>query len=357
MSAQRTEKPTPRRVKKAREEGRFLTSRELTSSVQFVAFLVLLGVFGATLFEALRKLTASFLRMAVGFECTPGSLTALSTELFRSFGLPLMLGGSCLTLAAAAAQASTTKLGISTHKLVPNLARLNPIQKLRELPKQNLPAFLQSAALVPLFGYALYALMRSWLPRVGTLTLAPVEISLRIVAAEAKDLLWRGAYVLIALACLDFWRHKRRYDSELKMTKQEVREEIKESDANPQMKARIRRIQRDTARRSMFKNVPQATAIIVNPTHYAVAIRYEMDSMSAPKLVAKGKNLIARRIRQIASEHQVPIVENKPLAQALYRSVDVGQEIPAHLYKAVAEILAYLFKIMRTQQKGFRPRP
>jgi flagellar biosynthesis protein FlhB len=135
------------------------------------------------------------------------------------------------------------------------------------------------------------------------------------------------------------------------MTKQEVRDEAKETEGNPQIKGRIRRIQRDLARRSMMKEVAKATAVIVNPTHYAVAILYEMESMAAPRVLAKGKNYLARRIRELALEHAVPIIENQPLAQALYKSVEVGQEIPAHLYRAVAEVLAYIFKLMHPRKK------
>jgi len=131
------------------------------------------------------------------------------------------------------------------------------------------------------------------------------------------------------------------------MSKQEVRDEAKDTDGNPQIKGRIRRIQRDLARRSMMKEVPNATAVIVNPTHYSVAIRYEMDSMAAPLVLAKGRNYLARRIREIAIQHQVPIIENQPLAQALYKLADLGQEIPPHLYRAVAEVLAYIFKLMQ----------
>jgi flagellar biosynthetic protein FlhB len=118
------------------------------------------------------------------------------------------------------------------------------------------------------------------------------------------------------------------------------------------MKARVRRLQRDSARRNMMKEIPKATAVVVNPTHYAVAIRYRMDDMAAPAVVAKGKNYLALRIREKAIECQVPIVENPPLAQALYKSVEVGQEIPPHLYRAVAEILAYIFKLMNGRAPG-----
>jgi flagellar biosynthesis protein FlhB len=130
------------------------------------------------------------------------------------------------------------------------------------------------------------------------------------------------------------------------MSRHDIREEFKETEGNPQMKMRIRRLLRDRIRRNMMKQVPTATAVIVNPTHYAVAIRYEMDWTSAPTVVAKGKNYLALRIRQRAVENQVPLIENPPLAQALYKSAEVGQEIPAHLYRAVAEILAYIYRLM-----------
>jgi flagellar biosynthetic protein FlhB len=136
------------------------------------------------------------------------------------------------------------------------------------------------------------------------------------------------------------------------MSKQDIKEEMKDLEGNPQMRARIRRLMRERLRRQMMKEVPKATAVVVNPTHFAVAIRYQVESMAAPVVVAKGKNYLAQRIRQKAVEHQVPIIENAPLAQALYQSVEVGQEIPPHLYRAVAEILAYIFKLMNGRLPG-----
>jgi len=130
------------------------------------------------------------------------------------------------------------------------------------------------------------------------------------------------------------------------MTKQEVREEAKETEGNPQTRARIRRLQRELLRRQMMRQVPKATAVVVNPTHYAVALRYQTEVMPAPRVVAKGKNYLAQRIRQLAIHHQVPVIENPPLAQALYESTEVGQEIPPHLYRAVAEVLAYIYRLM-----------
>jgi flagellar biosynthetic protein FlhB len=178
--------------------------------------------------------------------------------------------------------------------------------------------------------------------------------------------LWRAAGLFLLMGVIDLAWQRRRYLAQLRMTKYEVRQEAKEQEGNPQMKARIRRIQRDMARRKMMQQVPTATAVIVNPTHYAVAIYYPIlnlglgsglgsrvnprdhsgDDGSAPRVVAKGKNYLAARIRQKALEHQVPIVENPLLARALYDSVEVGQEIPDYLYRAVAEILAYIYRLM-----------
>jgi flagellar biosynthetic protein FlhB len=179
-----------------------------------------------------------------------------------------------------------------------------------------------------------------------------VEPGFRMVCASLGTLLWKACGVFLVFGAVDLFRQRRRYRKDLRMSKQEIRDEFKENEGNPQMKARIRRIRRDLLRHQMMKEVPKATAVIVNPTHYAVALRYALDSMATPVVVAKGKNYLALRIRQRAIEHQVPIVENPPLAQALYRSVDPGQEIPANLYRAVAEILAYVYKLMNGRLPG-----
>jgi flagellar biosynthetic protein FlhB len=171
------------------------------------------------------------------------------------------------------------------------------------------------------------------------------------VAASIQTLLWKAAFVFVVFGAVDLLRQKRRYQQDLKMSKQEIRDEFKEVEGSPLMKQRIRKLRRDMARRRMMHEVPTATAVIVNPTHYAVALKYDMSSPGAPRVVAKGKNYLALRIRQRAIEHQVPLIENPPLAQALYKHVEVGQEIPAVFYRAVAEVLAYIFKLMN----GRRP--
>ena len=147
----------------------------------------------------------------------------------------------------------------------------------------------------------------------------------------------------------DLLRQYRRYQKDMRMSKQEVREEMKESEGDPYIRARIRRLRRDLLRQQMMKQVPTATAVIVNPTHYAVALRYDHGSTAVPMVVAKGRNHLALRIREMAVSNGVPLVENPPLAQALYKSVKTGQEIPPHLYRAVAEVLAYIYRLMNKQ--------
>ena len=237
------------------------------------------------------------------------------------------------------------------EKLTPDFSRLNPLQKLKDVPKQGFSAVTQALLLIPIFGFAVYQIVVGNLAAFVSLPLLALEPALNIVQKSFSSLLWKAGMVLLMIGAVDLLRQRSRYSKSMRMTKHEVRQEHKESDGNPQIKQRIRRIQRDFARRTMMLEVPKATAVIVNPTHFSVAIRYDMDTMAAPRVVAKGKNYLAHRIRAIATEHQIPIIENQPLAQALYKSADVGQEIPPELYRAVAEILAYIFKLMNQRRR------
>jgi flagellar biosynthetic protein FlhB len=178
-----------------------------------------------------------------------------------------------------------------------------------------------------------------------TLPMRGLLAGVTAIGGWAAWLLWRAAAVLLVLGILDWLRQRSRYFQQLRMSKQEIREEMKEMEGNAQVKAKIRRMQREMARRRSISLVPTASVVVVNPTHYAVAIRYVQSEMAAPKVVAKGKNALAAKIRKIAAESAIPIVENRPLAQALYKSADVGGEIPPAFYRAVAEVLAYIYRV------------
>ncbi len=343
---QRTEKPTKRRLDKSRKEGQFPVSREFVSALQFLAFVWLFVTWSGHFVDRSREFTRAVLLQAFHTEVNRWGLVRLYREALFSIFVPLFLAGTCLMAITLAGQMGSTQFGFSAQKLVPQFNRLNPMKKIQELPKQNLASLGQALLLLPIFGYAVYRIAADSLLSYLSLPGLSILPAFQLITESYRTLLWKAAYILCFLGFIDLVRQQKRHAKSLKMSKQEVKEESKETEGNPQMKQRVRRIQRDLARRSMMKEIPKATAIIVNPTHYAVAIRYDMDSMAAPRVVAKGKNYLAQRIRQIANDHQVPIVENQPLAQALYKSADVGQDIPPHLYRAVAEILAYLFKLM-----------
>ncbi len=346
MADDRTEQPTKRRLEKARREGQFPASRELTTAAQFLGFVALLRFWTPQLLDHLRSLTHEVLEAAFRPAITVQFLTGFYRAALIHVLYPVLLAGAGMALIGLAAQLGVTRFGFSPQKLAPDFSRLNPANKLRDLPAQNFAAALQSSVLFPVIGLALYAIARDNLEAYLRLPSLSFAAGLAVVSHSLMTFFWRAAFAFVVLGVLDMLRQQRRFTKSLRMSKQEIRDEHKESEGSPEIKARIRRLQRDAARRNMMKAVPTATAVVVNPTHYAVAIRYELEKMAAPLVVAKGKNYLARRIREIAVRNQVPIVENQPLAQALYKSADVGQEIPPHLYRAVAEILAYIFKLM-----------
>jgi len=348
---QRSEKPTKRKLDNSRREGQFPASRELLAALQFLTFVILLSAGGARFFERVHEAARYFLTAAFHFELTPRLLFRLyRNSLVHVFG-PLLWMGCSLTAISLAAQLGGTRLGLSLKNLAPDPKRLNPLQKIRNVPRQNLAAFVQALVFLPLLGLAVYKIEDGNLAAFAGLARVGLQPALRIVSDSFRDFLWKAAALFCAIGLLDFVRIYRRHYKSLRMTKLEVRDEQKETEGNPQIKGRVRRLQRDLARRNMMKEIPNATVVIVNPTHFAVAIRYEMEGMAAPKVLAKGKNYLALRIRQIALDHQVPMVENQPLAQALYKSADLGQEIPPQLYQAVAEVLAYIYKLTHPRRK------
>ena len=343
---QKSEQPTQQRLKKAREEGNFPASREFISAVQFTGFVTLSVIFGGALLRQVGMLMRTLLAWAFAGEVTvPRLMTLLRYEIVPRF-VPLMIAGLALSALSLTAQLATTKLGISLEKLMPDIKRLNPLKKLTSLPGQNLPVFLQAVLLLPLVAYVVYYEVSENLDAFLELPWMGVQPAIARIGSTIETLLWRAVMLFLVVGICDLLWQRHRYTKQLKMSKHEVKQESKEQQGSPHIKQKIRRLQRDAARRNMMKAIPTATAVIVNPTHYAVAIQYSMDGGAAPKVVAKGKNYVAARIRKRAIEAGVPIVENAPLARALYTSVDVGQEIPTHLYRAVAEILAYIYKLM-----------
>jgi flagellar biosynthetic protein FlhB len=343
---QATEQPTQRRLEKARQEGRFPVSREMLAAAQFLSFAMLMAGTGAAWCAGLMGCLRWMLDEAFHAEVTPRELERMLFTVTLKHLAPLAGLALTLMVVTIGGHLAITRFGFAAKNLAPQFGRLNFLNKARELPRQNLPMLVQALILLPVFGMAVYGVVKDNLNALTAMPLESIQGGARQMTDSLETLVWRASGVFLVLGSIDLWRQRRRHINDLKMSKQEIREESKELESNPQMKARIRRLQRDWMRRRMMQQVPTATAVIVNPTHYSVAIRYVMDSMAAPVVVAKGKNHMALRIRQIAVENQIPVIENPPLAQALYKSAEVGQEIPGHLFRAVAEILAYIYRLM-----------
>jgi flagellar biosynthetic protein FlhB len=343
---QRTEQPTQQRLKKAREEGRFAVSKELVAAVQFAVFASLLTGMAGAWWPSTRATARELLLSAFRLELNPVSVQSVVVQYIVPLGVVLGISGMLMMGASLLTQLAVTGFGLASSRLSPDITRLNPVSNLRELPRRNRGAFLEASVMLPVMLAVSWAVISGRLDEFLRLPLSGIENSVRVLGGAFSELLWKATVVFLAWGAFDLFRQKQRYTKDLRMTKQEIREEFKQNEGSPEIKAKIRRLRRELLRRRMMSEVPSATAVIVNPTHFAVALRYNMQTMPAPKVVAKGKNYLALRIRQKALDHQVPVIENPPLAQALYKNVEVGQDIPAALYRAVAEVLAYVFRMM-----------
>lgn len=349
---QRTEKATAQRERKARDEGRFPVSREVVAAIQFAVFTGLITALVDSWWPSSIQMVRHLLASAFDRELSRASVSSVLRNELAPQGFVLLGMGGFLIAASLLTQLASTGFGLAPSKLAPDLTRLNPMNNLRELPGRNQRAVVEALVLLPVLLGLCWLVVSGSLQDFLRLPLMTAPRAIQVVGDTMSELLWKASGAFLLWGAIDLVRQRRRFERDLKMTKQEVKEEFKQNEGNPEIKMKIRRMRRELLRRRMMAEVPTATAVIVNPTHFAVALRYDMQGMSTPKVVAKGKNYLALRIKEKALAHKVPVVENPPLAQALYKHVEVGQEIPAHLYRAVAEVLAYVFRLMGGRRSG-----
>jgi flagellar biosynthetic protein FlhB len=346
----KTEQPTGRRIQKAREEGQFVSSREMVAAFQFLVFVAIALFWFPSWLRGMREMLRASLTVAFSAHLDIASLVTIAKALLERAFLPIAFIGAITLAATFGLHLTITRMGLSLKKLTPNLTRLSPAGKFKNILRQGPAGMFQAAFMLVLFGLVIYGIARQNAEALLAMPFASLEVGLMSVGASIRDILWKAAGVFLIFGIIDLVRQRRRFIKDLRMTKQEVKEEVKEMEGNPHVKGKIRRLQRDLARRRMMQEVATATAVVVNPTHFAVALRYDHATMATPVVVAKGKNYLALRIRQLAVENGVPLVENPPLAQALYKSVEVGREIPPHLYRAVAEVLGYIYRLTRSRR-------
>ena len=346
MADDKQEKPTAERLRKAREDGNFLSSRGMLTATQFIIFVWLIGMILPTWSLSLQAATRRVFLSAFETELSAQNWTVLMRGLLFHTMSPLFVLGASMLGATFAVNLAVSKLGFSFNKLIPNLKNLNPMGRLSGLPMQNLKSLGEAVFLILALSVLVNSLYHQQSEMMLRIPFQALPVSVSEIISSIHGLLWKAAFIFILFGAVDVAFQYQRYMKGLKMSKQEVKDEHKRSEGDPQIKMRIRRLRRELLRRQMMKQVPQATAVIVNPTHFAVAIRYEMETMSSPIVVAKGKNWLALRIRQVATQSEVPIIENPPLARALYDAAEIGSAISPEFYKAIAEVLAYVYKLM-----------
>jgi flagellar biosynthetic protein FlhB len=349
QGGEKTEAPTPRRIEKAREEGQIPVSKDLSAAAALAGATVGAAMVGP---DAARALIAA---MTALYERSHAVDPALMAEALRPTiraALLLLLGIAAFALVLGAGSTlAQTQLHLSLKRIAPRLSRLSPLAGAKRLVSvENLVEFLKSLAkLAVLIAAAVAVLWDAPSRLVHAAEWAPATL-LAVTVADAFRLLLALLAALAVIGVLDVAWMRYRHSQRLRMSRQDIREEMKQSEGDPEIRARLRRIRAERARSRMLAQVPKATVVVTNPTHYAVALAYDRGSSAAPKVVAKGVDHLAAKIRALAEEHRIPVVANPPLARALY-TVELDREIPEEHYQAVAEIIAYVWRL-----KGLVPR-
>jgi flagellar biosynthetic protein FlhB len=349
FAGEKTEPATEKKREEARQQGNVAKSQDLSSVAILLAAFLMLRFYGPQLYG----MCGEYMRYITGHAILTELTYNNALVLFNQFILMLVktLTPFLLVVGLASVAANMVQIGFLFRfdPLTPNIDRLNPISGLQNVFSWKLVAELVKSILkIAIVAYIPYATIRDQIPmiiRFVQLQPAPAYILLlKIVFSMAMKII----FVLLALALADWAFQKWRHEENLKMSKEDIKEEYKQREGDPKIKQKIREKQRQASSKRMMEEVPSATVVVTNPTHIACALRYEQGQEGAPTVVAMGTGLIARRIKEVAQENNVPIIENKPLARALHKMVDIGDEIPSDLYGAVVEILAQVYRMRQT---------
>jgi flagellar biosynthetic protein FlhB len=344
MPGERTEQATQHRREKARREGDILHSRELSAAAGTLAGALALGVLGPRTMEAWRGAFAGFLALGSATHWEPATLeptlVAARRLVLEVLGPPAVVMALVAVAALGAGIAQTGGVSVHASALAWKPERVNPVANLKNLFSLRAAARL-GKSLIPAAFLAVFAVERI----ARQLSIPPFSTErLELLGNDVYGLLVAAAWLLFGWSAIDYLVEWQSRESRLKMSRQDLRDEYKETEGSPQIRGRIRSLQRQMRRRRVKADVAKAAVVLTNPTHYAVALGFDFVAMEAPRVLAKGRNLLAEEIKAEARWAGVPIVENPPLAQSLYRTVEVGQSIPVELYAAVAAILAYLYR-------------
>jgi flagellar biosynthetic protein FlhB len=353
---EKTEQPTEKKLRESREKGEVPRSRDLSGALVVLAGVAALMSSGESAFLHARQIFSlglGYSREALFSDALPGrTLHAAMSEALSLFA-PVAVATMLATLAAPLLLGG---LNFSAQALQPKFERLDPIKGLGKIFAMRGLVELGKALLKLIFiGTVLLLLLRHWQGELQATGRGSVMAGIaQSIGLLGRSALWFGS-MLALIGGIDALYQKYDHGKNLRMTKQEIKDEMKESEGNPEMKGRIRQVQQAQARRRMMEDLPKADVVVVNPTHFAVALRYDDGRMGAPRVIAKGVDVMAQQIRLVAGSHRIPMVEAPPLARALYATTELGREIPAALYVAVAQVLAYVYQLKQATAQGETP--
>lgn len=351
-SSERTEAPTPHRLREARRKGQIPKSIEASSAAILLLTFMFLTTFGQWMITPLKGL------MIQTF--TSFTMPDLSVNNLEAGGLTLTLviaqalGPLLFALLLAGIMANMVQVGFlfSMEALKPDVSRINPWNGVKRIfSERGLVELVKSLLKLAVIGVVVYISLRDNAETITSASRVSISQALANIVAIGRLIGLRVAGTILVIAIVDYLFQRRAHEKSLRMSKQEIREEIKRFE-NPQLKARIRTRQRQLAFNRMMAAVPESDVVITNPTHLAIVLRYDQAKMQAPQVVAKGERLMAERLKKLAKEHHIPTVENKPLARALFKTVEINQFVPADLYQAVAEVLAFVYRLKPARRKA-----
>lgn len=345
---ERTEKPTAKKLQEARRKGQVARSAELTSAVGLTAAMGVLTFAGPAMLDRMRGMLIDGLQGAgTSREMTPEAVMAVATQLGFAALLAVVPVAVAMALVGIVIGGAQTRFNFATGALKPDFKKLNPVKGAKQIfGLQGVFELVKNAVKLAVIAAVAYLVIHSQITELGTMTGLPAEEILPVTAGLVKKLGFSVAGCYLAIALADFAYQKYNTTKQLKMTKYEVRKEMKQGELSGEVKHAIKRRQMEAARRRMMQAVPDADVVITNPTHYAVALAYNADD-PAPKVVAKGTDHLAAQIRATADEHDVPIMRDPPLARAVYAACDIDHYVPEELFQGVAQVLAYVYSLKK----------
>ncbi|MCD6121425.1 MAG: flagellar biosynthesis protein FlhB [Spirochaetales bacterium] len=350
----RTEEPTEHKLRKAREEGKVVKSSEFTSALILLFSVVVLAILSSGILKTMLNMLKFFLVNSSEIDVTKSAIVSKAfISFFVKISAPIFI---VAFIAALLGNIFQVGFMFTVKPITPDLKKIIP--KFGKFFKRAMfsgeAAFNLGKSIfkVLIIGFVAYLNIRAEVPKITKLVEAPFFMSFNLIAGIAFRIIVESALALLVLAIPDYMFQKRLHMESLKMSKQEIKEERRMYEGDPLVKSRLRERMRDVLSQNMLRNVPKADVVITNPTHFAVALQWERARMIAPTVTAKGADNIAFKIKEIAGESKVPIVENKPLARALYSEVEIGDEIPEKFYEAMATILAHIYKLSGKEQEA-----